>query len=160
MTRELLATRLESLLTELHDQYTAMALQVGLHRSALSCADGRGAEACALAEAQTLAAIAELEQRRRELVAASCTRFPSLGNKMAQTITLSDLAGAVDESQRPRLLSRAKEVRALIGAVLEQLRMMKGATRSLLAHMDGLMRQVGKQLSHACLLYTSPSPRD
>jgi hypothetical protein len=47
------------------------------------------------------------------------------------------------------LMSKAAALKEQIAAVNEQTRTIKAATVSLVAHMEGLMRQVGRQLSHS-----------
>jgi hypothetical protein len=149
MTPSALCERLESLLEGLHAAYVRLGEHAAAHREAIRQADTPALAETTAAQSRSLDTLARLEQQRRELVAASCTRFPTLASKRSTVITLTDLCACVPEQDRPRLTTRARELRTLIESVNEQTTTIKAATVSLVAHMEGLMRQVGRQLSHA-----------
>lgn len=149
MTASLLAEQLESLLADFTRAYAALKDQTSAHREAIRQADTRAMQEAMDAQSLSVGTLAKLEQRRRELVALSCTRFAPLASKRSTAITLTDLCQCVPDADRARLTTQAAELKALVAEVNEQTRTIKAATVSLLAHMEGLMRQVGRQLSHA-----------
>jgi hypothetical protein len=144
-----LGTELESLLDGFADQHRTLLVHTEAHRDSLRKADGAGVLAAAEAQTRVVAALGRLEQRRRELVAWACGRHASLASKRSTEVTLTDLAGCMAEPQRGAMARKASDLKALITKVHEQTSTIKAATASLLAHMEGLMRQVGRQLSHA-----------
>jgi hypothetical protein len=149
LTASALCERLESLLDAFATAYTRLAEHTGAHREALRAADAAALADATAAQTRCIDTMAKLEQQRRELVAAACTRFAPLAGKRATAITLTDLCACVPPHDRERLAAKAKELRTLIERVNEQTTTIKAATVSLVAHMEGLMRQVGRQLSHA-----------
>lgn len=140
---------LASLLEGFEDQHRALLAQVQAHRDAIRKADGAGVEQAAMAQTRTVGALGGLEQRRRELVALACRRFAPLTSRRSVEVTLTDLARCLDEPRRSTLIRRAQDLKTLIATVHEQTSTVKATTVSLLAHMEGLMRQVGRQLSHS-----------
>jgi hypothetical protein len=148
-TRETLAAELDSLMDDFAGQHRHLLKHAQAHREAIRRADGAGVDAATAAQTQVVGILGTLEQRRRELVARACTRIAALAGKRSVEVTLSDLAVCVDEPRRAELLRKAKDLKALIAEVHQQTSTIKAATASLLAHMEGLMRQVGRQLSHA-----------
>lgn len=149
LTQDTLATQLESLLSAFTAQYQAMLASTQAHRDAIRRADNRAMQAAVAAQQTSVAALGILEQRRRELVALACGRFPTLAQKRSVAVTLTDLCQCVSDADRPRLLTLAAALKQLIQSVGDETKTIKAATASLLAHMEGLMRQVGRQLSHA-----------
>jgi hypothetical protein len=140
--------RLEGLLADLASVYTSQAAHAAEHHAALRRADARAIQKAVEAQSHGAAALARLEQRRRELVAAAVARHPGLLKKSGG-VTLTDIARLTEEPHRERLLAMAAELKRLVTGVHEITGTIKSATLSLLAHMEGLMRQVGRQLSHA-----------
>lgn len=144
-----LARELGDLIAALTRLYAGLLSQVESHRDALARADGRAVEAASRAQADILAEIARLEPRRAALVNAAAAS-PAIRSRLAQgTITLRALAGAALEPDRTRLVRDAEALRGLVQRVQDHTRTMKAATASLIAHMEGLMRQVARRLSHA-----------
>jgi hypothetical protein len=149
MTAELLGERLEALLDGLAAAYARLGEHAAAHHEAIRTADAPAMAAATEAQSRSVETLARLEQQRRELVAASCTRFAPLASKRATAITLTDLCGCVAAGDRGRLTAKAAALRSLIQNVNEQTTTIRAATVSLVAHMEGLMRPVGRQLSHA-----------
>jgi hypothetical protein len=149
MNAEVLAERLDALLGSFTAAYRRAANMAAQHREAIRQADGAGVARATDAQSRGIEELATLEQRRRELVALCCTRFAPLASRRATAITLTDLCQCVPVADRPRLLTKAAELKELVTSVNEQTRTIKAATVSLVAHMEGLMRQVGRQLSHS-----------
>lgn len=133
-----LSVDLDSLLTcSLEENQRLLAL-AGRHREALRRADGPAAQACADEQQGCLERLAGLDQRRAEILAMS-----------KGAVTLTDLASAVPEPDRTRLREKAAILREVMTRIRAEYQTIQIATRSLLAHMEGLMRQVGRQLSQS-----------
>jgi hypothetical protein len=144
-----LDAELDSLLEGFAEQHRQLLAHTHAHRDALRKADGRGVQAAADAQTRVVGTLGALEQRRRELVAAACGRFAPLAPRRSVDVTLTDIARCMDEPRRSDLVRKAQDLKALVATAHEQTSTIKAATASLLAHMEGLMRQVGRQLSHA-----------
>jgi hypothetical protein len=144
-----LAGELDWLLDSFADQHEELLRHTQSQRDAIRKADGSAVQSASDGQTEVVAALGRLEQRRRELVASACQRYAALATKRTTDITLTDLARCVDEPQRSALVRKANDLKALIASVHQQTSTIKSATTSLLAHMEGLMRQVGRQLSHA-----------
>ncbi len=142
------AAALESLLTGLLEAHERLLAISFAQREAVRSADAARVQATGEAQAQVLGDIAALEDRRRVLVGELTAGYPRrTGN--AGPVTLSELARQMPEPQRTRLIELAFQVRKAVEAAADQQRTLKAATTSLLAHMEGLMRQVAQRLSHA-----------
>jgi hypothetical protein len=144
-----LSAELDWLLDGFADQHEALLKHTESQRDAIRKADGAAVQSAAASQTEVVAALGRLEQRRRELVAWACQRYAPIATKRSTEITLTDLAGCVEAPQRAALIKKAAALKALITNVHQQTSTIKAATASLLAHMEGLMRQVGRQLSHA-----------
>lgn len=90
-----------------------------------------------------------LDQARRELVARVVASNPALRTLRSEKITLSLLAQHADAGTRAHLLERIGALRALVAQVQRDAQGVGAAARDLSAHMEGLMRRVSQQLSHA-----------
>lgn len=139
-----LAAELDALLTVSLDENRRLLELAARHREALRRADGPVAQACAEEQDGCLRRLAELDRRRLALVAASPARAGR-----AHSPTISELAETVAEPERTRLREKARSVRELMTRIRAEYQSIQLATRSLLAHMEGLMRQVGRQLSQS-----------
>ncbi|HYF15963.1 MAG TPA: flagellar protein FlgN [Phycisphaerales bacterium] len=144
-----LAASLDALLAGFEAAYAAVDSSVRAHRDALRAADPKGIDAALHRQSSSLRDLAACDQRRREVLAGVCGRLPELAGKKPDAITLTDLARACPAEQRPRMESRAAALRTLAINVREQTASTRAATQTLLAHMEGMMRQVGRTLSHA-----------
>ena len=148
-TGDVLGDQLESLLVEFAGLHQELMTHVTAHREAIRKADGHGVQLAAEAQGRVMGQIGHREQRRRELVAAACVRFASLAGRRSVDLTLTDVAACMPEPRRTRLIRMARDLKSLVSSVHEQTSTIKAATVSLVAHMEGLMRHVGRQLSHA-----------
>lgn len=142
-----LALELDGLLGEYTARYEQLAALGATHREAIRAADGRGVEAAAAAQAAVLHAVSGLESRRGSLVNRAADLMPAL-RKRTGIVTLTDVARALPGDHAP-MAAKAAKLKTLVESVRDQANTVGGATRSLLAHVEGLMRQVSRQLSHA-----------
>lgn len=136
-----LAAELDALLTASMEEHQRLLELAARHREALRRADGPSAQACAVEQEDCLRRLSDLDGRRRALVASS-GRGPARGPS-----TISELAESLAEPERTRLREKATAARELMARIRREYQTIQIATRSLLAHMEGLMRQVGRQLS-------------
>lgn len=144
-----LAQRLGALLTALSDTHESMEQAFAQQRDAMRKADPNAFEQAAHAHRTCLEALMALDQQRRTLVADAVSLLPPLGRKPATQLTLTEIAATLPVNDRARLVEQAKVCRQTIERVHTQQRTLRGATLSLLAHMEGVMRQVARSLSHA-----------
>lgn len=144
-----LAERLEGVLDAYLARYDQLAGQVGAQREALRRADGAGVAEATSAQRVILEAIAMLEARRGALVNDAAACLPSLARPRKGPITLREVAQALPVQNAPELLRKAERLRARVIETHEATRVVAGATKSLLGHIEGLMRTVAQQISHA-----------
>jgi hypothetical protein len=142
-----LGTRLESLLQALTNLYTNLLDAAARHKDAMRRADPRAIETCLADQNQILEHIAEHERQRQTLVnsAMQVVTLP----RTNRAITLTDLAQHLPEPSRSVVLRLAAALRELMAEAQRQHATLKAAASSLISHMEGLIRQVGRQLSHA-----------
>jgi len=139
-----LARRLESLIDALTVVHQRMLIETQTHREAIRKADGNAVEQAAARQAELLSRLGDLEGKRRELVA-----MHPIPGRAPMSVTLSDLIALASLEKREALHAAAGELRQLMRTVQQEHQTLAAATKSLLAHMEGLMRQVGRTLSHA-----------
>lgn len=142
-------TALETLLADLLQAHEALQGNLREQRTAVSGADAAGLAACTQRQQAIVARIAELEQQRRELVVRVMRESPGLARGAGGQPTLESICSTLPEPDRTRARELAHRLRELIGAVRQEASTLRSATATLVAHMDGLMAQVGRRLSHA-----------
>lgn len=125
-----------------HEDYLGLLLE---HRAAIRSARPSIAAEVTDRQTQALERIAMLEETRRSLV----QRVLDAGLWPQRTlITLSGLAERSGAMRGP-LLETAQRLREAIGRVQTEQGVLVRVTRSLSAHIEGLMRHVAKAASHA-----------
>jgi hypothetical protein len=139
--KEPLGPQLESLLRELASVQTALLALSAEHRAAISRADADTIQSSVTRQAQLLDRARAAETRRKALVEVWAPR--------ERRVTLTDLAARVEEPARARLLALGAQVRAMVERLARENRVVRIATESLMAHMDGLVRQVARRLSQS-----------
>ena len=151
-TRASLAPDLDALLTELTTTHESWLAAVHAHREAVRRADTAAMERALAAQHVCATGIASLEDRRRALVdrAARLPEFaPSTSRPRTGPLTLGEIAAIAPEPARQRLVERAARLRTLIAELRHANSTLHAATSALLAHTEGLMRQVARRLSSA-----------
>ena len=136
--------RLEELLAALIAAHERLLALTAEHRAAIARADGAKAQDCARRQSELSGEIATLESERRTL---AIRIFPG----SAGAPTLAALAQHLPDPLRSRIVRIAARLRELVLKIQEELRVIRSATSAVIAHMDGLMQQVAKALSHAGL---------
>lgn len=138
---------LTSLLSDMLDANAALHSNLAEQRKALREADPHRSRVLTEAHAGIVTRLATLDQRRRELVVNLCKTLAL--PKPTRTPTLSDLARQLPEPDRSRVLTIAHKVREHIERVHHESASLRSAARTLAAHMEGLLRHVGRQFTTA-----------
>lgn len=165
-----LAGELESLLGAMVSEHETWRGLLDTHRDAIRQADSEAVRHAVARQSSVLQSIADLEEKRRRLVdrAVATDGILGIGNGNAAPdpesnpasatavplarigpVTLSQIAASLPEPSRTRLLELAGRLRFLLADIETQNRTLRTATTSLIAHMEGLMRQVARRLSHS-----------
>lgn len=131
----------EALLCDLVAAYESLGALAGEHRAAISRADGDAVEACARREAELASRLAELELRRRAVAGP--------GGAEGQRVTMCSVIERLPEPARGRAAASADRLRDLVRKVQRDYRTIREATRSIVAHIDGLVQQVNRRLNGA-----------
>jgi hypothetical protein len=144
-----LADRLSTLLDALTSAYARLADAGEAHTEAIRAADARAVEAAVQREHAIFRDLQKLDHQRRELVALAHNAFPSLRKGAPERTTLTQLAALAPDTRRAELTTKAADLRTLIQSVQQRTHSVRSAAASLLAHMEGVMRQVARTLSHS-----------
>ncbi len=132
-------TELETLIKALIIEHESMALLLEKKREALRSGDGKQLTLFAQSESKQLNRIAELEKNRLSLVA----NITLLINPNApQPMKLMQLAEALGEPQRGRLLMLRHQLLKRMEQVKNQASVARQASESILKHMNGLVATV------------------
>lgn len=138
---------LTALLAQLLEANTALHTNVVAQREAIRAAEPQRSQRLTEEHARLMGVLASLDQRRREVVV-ELSRALGLP-KGGRTPTLSELAKHLAEPERTRVLTLAGQVRERMERVQRESASLRSAARTLAAHMEGLMRHVGRQLTSA-----------
>ncbi len=146
-----LESLLERLLAE-HEQLLGLA---AAHREAIKKADPLSLGVCVQKQNEVVQRVGELEKKRLALVIRLAERMKPLGATSKATDgvpdrpTVSWIARNLAEPVRTRLVALADRLRDLLARLQREHAALKEASTILASHMDGLMRQLAKRLSHA-----------
>lgn len=135
-----LAHALETTMIELtaaHRQLLDLVLE---HRHAISKGDAAAIQECLTRQGLLAPGMAELERSRRRIVVAICGKPDA---------TISDVTAKLPESLRAPISASAARLKSVLSAIQRENGIVRAATQSLIAHIDGLMQQVARALSHA-----------
>lgn len=127
--------QVSTMLRELIAQHERMLEAVRDHRSALARADRE--------------AIAEAMRRQNELIEQIRGLDQMRRGHFGQTMTVQQIAATLGEAARRRVLELGAKLRQLIDQVRAEQAVVAAASKALLAHMEGLLRQVSAKLNHA-----------
>lgn len=155
-----LLERFEALLDELIRCHERMLKDTADHRTAIARADQAAIARALAAQQATADHLGEMQRQRALLVRQMVTPAGSAarGGPAVDTdgIGASQIAAAAPEPRRSAILARAERLRVLVVQVTEQRRVVRAAADALLAHMQGLITQIGRHLTHAGV-YTRPN---
>lgn len=115
------------------------------HHQAIRQADAPRCDAVARESQLVLSEIAALDSQRQALIKRVQTEIKPTG----PLSKLSDIARALPDPIGPALLDLSDKLRVIMKRVQEEQNLLRVVSRVLLAHMEGLMRQVAHSLSHS-----------
>ncbi|MBY0311528.1 MAG: flagellar protein FlgN [Phycisphaerales bacterium] len=142
--------KLDGVLRELLSEHERLLALAKEHQRAIATADIAGLTQCMTAQGEVIQRVAALEKLRQALVgriAAATPAVATAGN--AKTLTISMLALRAPAPVRDRLTAVAAALRDLLNTLHREHQAMRQAAETLSTHMEGLMRQVCRRLSHA-----------
>lgn len=144
-------SKLAEIIAEMTREHQKWLVLIEQHRDAVRHADPRGVERALEAQRHLMSNLAAIEQTRQEVVRALWKRFgPDTGGAVnAPLPRLGTLLEVLPATHRDALKAQAQELRRLIERVRYEESSLKAATAALSAHIEGLMRHVGRRLSHA-----------
>lgn len=145
-TMPTLSEELRGLLQALLERHEALLQHTLHHHEAIRQADTRRCEQIVRDEQATLAAIADLELKRQSLVARAAREITPTPKNLSR---LSDIALHCPDAERTELLELSARLRQTIERLQQEQNLLRVVSRVLMAHMEGLMRQVARSLSHA-----------
>ncbi|MCC6228719.1 MAG: flagellar export chaperone FlgN [Phycisphaerales bacterium] len=144
-------SKLAEILAEMIREHQKWLVLIEQHRDAVRHADPRAVERSLDAQRHLMANLAAIEQTRQDTVRALWKRFgpDAAGAMNAPLPKLGRLLDVLPTPHRHTLQVQAQELRRLIERVRYEESSLKAATAALSAHIEGLMRHVGRRLSHA-----------
>lgn len=140
---------LPGLLDDLTAAHVRLLDALTAQRSAIAGADPARVSEATKRQHEACVAIADLEQRRRELVVELIRSRPDLPIGPAGQPTLETLATLLAEPVRSEAIRKAAALKQLVIRTRRETGLLRSAAGTLIAHMDGLMIQLGRRLSHA-----------
>jgi len=90
----------------------------------------------------------DIERERNLLVNEACDAGLGPAQATSAPVTLRMIATSCPSDVRERITRKADSLRTLMEQVSKETRTTRAATQTLLAHVEGLMRQVASRLSH------------
>jgi hypothetical protein len=142
-----LAALVRGFLESLAAAYAQALVAIEAQRSALRAADTAALAHATRQSEQAALKLSNLDQSRRELIVQAQRLFPALAG--SNITTISAVIGCFDPSLATplaKLCQSTREAGATLAASSGQVRT---AVVSIAAHIQGMMQQVGKKLSHA-----------
>lgn len=144
---------LEALLFEIEQHARDSASLADEHRAAISAGDTANLARCIAAQQQSAARLSALEARRAAFLRSLGLRTASTG-----TVTLSQLAAMAPKPRAAVLTATAARVRELLADAAQRRESVRLASLSLMAHMQGIVRQISRNLSET-KTYSPPGHR-
>ena len=137
---EALADSLESVIADLTRAHAELLEMVREHRRAISRSDAAAIQECLSRQGLLATRLADLERNRRQIVAL-ITGKP--------TSPFAEVSPHLPDRSRDRIATASEGLRALLGTIQRENNIVRSATHTLIAHIDGLMQQVARALSQA-----------
>jgi DNA anti-recombination protein RmuC len=142
--------RLERVLTALLEAHQRMIAEASAQRRALSEADVNGLRACLERQGSLHASVVALERERQEIVGLIARgTVGASGTGSGGAVTMSSIAARATEPARSRLMGVTAALREALLALHAEHAALKAAASALSTHMEGIMRQVFRSLSHS-----------
>ncbi|MCW5776107.1 MAG: flagellar export chaperone FlgN [Phycisphaeraceae bacterium] len=136
------AADLEAALRSLADAHGALLEAIEAQREAVRCADPSAVESATRAHLAALVRIEEADVARRAAV-------ERLAGPDAASIPIATLAAGLPVPTRNALERAAAALRPLVERARRERAQLRETFASLVSHMDGLIQQVHRRLSHA-----------
>lgn len=130
---------LESLLLDMERHAAAAARLADEHRAAIASADAANLARCVAAQQHAASELSTLESRRAAFL-------KSMGLRQS-AVTLTQLAALAPAPRAAALTAAAARVRTLLADAARRRESVRLASLSLMAHMQGLLRQITRYLS-------------
>ncbi|MDX2119215.1 MAG: flagellar export chaperone FlgN [Planctomycetota bacterium] len=140
-----IANRLTELLDALTREHETLLSLCGQHLEAIRQADHRNLAEVVQQQAMTLQRVAELEEERVSVVNDAMREL----RPVPPSPTLTAIAQSLPAEQGKQVHAKAQRLRTLMQRLANEQNVVTLTTKALLAHMEGLMRQVARELSHA-----------
>lgn len=143
---------LDAALRDLVTDHEALLSLAKEHRRAIAAADVSAMHRCLEEQDKRLGLIRQHEARRQNAIRAIQGGVAALGIPAASAnnpTRLAALAQRAAEPLRSRLTGLGERLRELLNAVQAEHNAVREAAETLSSHMEGLMRQVCRHLSHA-----------
>lgn len=131
---------LEAILADLERHARESALLADEHRNAISTADAQALARCVAAQQESASQLASIEARRNALLR-------SIGLRLPTTVTFTQLAALAPQPRAKALSAAIVRVKALLADAAQRRESVRLASLSLMAHMQGLIRQITRHLS-------------
>jgi hypothetical protein len=135
-----MAAALTGVLVDLTAAHEELLELVREHRRAISRSDAAAIQECLSRQGMLAVQVTELERSRQRLTAAL------IGKPKA---SIAELTNRLPEEMRPAVTAAADRLRAVLSTIQRENGVVRAATQTLVAHIDGLMQQVARALSHA-----------
>jgi len=145
-TADPLTAALEQILRLIAQEYETLGVCALHRRAAMRKADTQALARCIEIENRAVQSLADLERQRMVVVEALALR---IGAPARSQTPVSQIAGALPEPARTRLLTLSQSLRDLMEKVAKLNDTTRKAAEALSAHMEGLMRHVAARLNHA-----------
>ena len=139
-------SQLEAILLDLitlNEQLVTLAAE---HRDAIASAKPARIQSCMLQQNDIVQQIAETEKRRLALTADICQ---AAQQEPAQHTTIATIAQLAPNAIRERLLAVAGRLKDVLLRLRSEQSAIRQAAQSLNTHIEGIMAQISRQLSHA-----------
>ena len=141
-SRAIAAADLEASLRALADAHAALLEAIDAQREATRRADPKGVESATRAHLAALDRVEEADAARRAAV-------ERLAGPDAVSIPIAALAAGLPAPTRDSLERAAAALRPLVERARRERAQVREVFASLVSHMDGLIQQVHRRLSHA-----------
>lgn len=139
---------LDRVLRRLIEEHEGLLVLAQEHRRAIAAADVTAMQACLGQQAAALARVQQLEVRRRQ-VSSGLVTGPAPAQVLLGTPTVTTIADRAGEPVRTRLRGLGDRLREVLNRLHGEHAAVREAAETLSAHMEGVMRQVCRRLSHA-----------
>ncbi|MBX3357573.1 MAG: flagellar export chaperone FlgN [Phycisphaeraceae bacterium] len=141
--------RLEDILDQLATHHQTLLDLARRQQAAIATADAPTLQRLVTLQNQAVQQIAALEHDRGMAVASIARATGRQPSALPAAASLSWLASGLDATARQRLSDAASRLMTILRSLRHEHEVIRAATTSLTTHMDGIIRQIARRLSHA-----------